>query len=105
VRNAAGYEVELRIPKSLEGMLPRNEPLAPIGLPEQDWLLPGRRVEHVVCGLDGVPARLVVADPRWFALQKLWLADKPTRNPGVAAMAGYSDLNRGFASRFTPDPK
>ena len=81
VRNAAGYEVELLMPKSLEGTLPRNEPFAPIGLPEQDWLLPGRRVEHVVCGLNGLPARLVVPDPRWFALQKLWLAQKPTRNP------------------------
>ena len=69
------------MPKSLEGTLPRNEPFAPIGLPEQDWLLPGRRVEHVVCGLNGLPARLVVPDPRWFALQKLWLAQKPTRNP------------------------
>jgi hypothetical protein len=81
VRNAAGYEVELLMPKSLVGTLPRNEPLSPIGLPEQDWLLPGRRVEHVVCGLDGLPARMVVPDPRWFALQKLWLAEKPTRNP------------------------
>lgn len=81
VRNAAGYEVELLMPKSLEGTLPKSEPLSPVGLPEQDWLLPGRRVEHVVCGFDGVPARLVVPDPRWFALHKLWLADKPSRNP------------------------
>lgn len=81
VRNAAGYEVELLMPKSLEGTLPRNEPLTPIGLREQDWLLPGRRIQHVVCGLDGLPARLFVPDPRWFALQKLWLAQKPTRNP------------------------
>src|SRR5262249_42393040 len=81
VRNAAGYEVELLMPKSLQETLPRNEPLAPLGLPEQDWLLPGRRVEHVVCGLNGLPARLVVPDPRRFALQKLWLAEKPTRNP------------------------
>jgi hypothetical protein len=81
VRNAGGYEVELLMPKSLAGTLPRTEQLAPIGLPEQDWLLPGRRVEHVVCGLDGLPTRLVAPDPRCFALQKLWLADKPGRNP------------------------
>ncbi|HKT73293.1 MAG TPA: GSU2403 family nucleotidyltransferase fold protein [Steroidobacteraceae bacterium] len=47
----------------------------------QDWLLPGRRVEHVVCGLDGQPCRLIAPDPRYFALHKLWLAKKPTRNP------------------------
>jgi hypothetical protein len=80
-RNAGGYEVELLMPKSLEATLPRNEPLAPVGLPEQDWLLPGRRVEHVVCGFDAQPARVVAPDPRRFALHKLWLAQKPGRNP------------------------
>ena len=48
-------------------------------------LLPGRRVDQVVPCRDGTAARLVVPDPRWFALHKLWLANKPTRNP----------LNRG----------
>jgi hypothetical protein len=81
VRNASGYEVELLLPKSLAGTLPRNETLFPSALPEQDWLLPGRRVEHVVCGFDGLPTRVVAPDPRRFALQKLWLAEKPSRNP------------------------
>jgi hypothetical protein len=81
IRNARGYEVELLLPKSIEGTLPRNESLQPIALPEQDWLLPGRRIEHVICGLDGLPSRIIAPDPRYFALQKLWLADKPTRNP------------------------
>jgi hypothetical protein len=81
VRNSNGYEIELLLPKSLEQTLPRNETLQPIALPEQDWLLPGRRVEHVVCGLDGQPCRLIAPDPRYFALHKLWLAKKPTRNP------------------------
>jgi hypothetical protein len=81
VRNSKGYEIELLLPRSLEHTLPRNEPLQPIALPEQDWLLPGRRVEHVVCGLDGQPCRLIAPDPRYFALHKLWLAKKPTRNP------------------------
>jgi hypothetical protein len=80
-RNASGYEVELLMPKCLEGTLPRTEQLCPVGFPEQDWLLPGRRVEHVVCGLDGLPTRIVAPDPRRFALQKLWLAEKPGRNP------------------------
>jgi hypothetical protein len=81
VRNSSGYEVELLLPMSLAGTLPRNETLFPIALPEQDWLLPGRRVEHVVCGLDGLPTRVIAPDPRRFALQKLWLAEKPSRNP------------------------
>ena len=67
--------------KSLDGRLPRHEKLRPIPLPEQDWLLPGSRISHVVCGFDALPARIVAPDPRWFALHKLWLADKPSRNP------------------------
>jgi hypothetical protein len=30
---------------------------------------------------DGKAARIVVPDPRWFALQKLWIAEKPGRDP------------------------
>ena len=37
--------------------------------------------QHVVIGRDLSPARLVVPDPRWFALQKLWLSDQVKRNP------------------------
>jgi len=81
VRNGDGYEVEFLISESLATTLPRQEALSPVALAEQDWLLPGRRLEHVVCGLDGLPARLVVPDPRRFALQKLWLSTKPSRNP------------------------
>lgn len=79
-RNASGYEVELLMPKILAETLPRSETFRPVALPEQDWLLPGRRVEHVVCGLDGLPARVIAPDPRRFALQKLWLSEKPKRN-------------------------
>lgn len=57
------------------------EPFQPMPLPEQEWLLLGQRLRHVVTGLDRTPAPLVVPDPRWFALHKRWLADKPGRDP------------------------
>ena len=80
-RNAKAYEVELLVaPSRLTTMHSREQP-RPVPLPEQEWLLPGRRVDQVVPCRDGTAARLVVPDPRWFALHKLWLADKPTRNP------------------------
>ena len=41
----------------------------------------GRSVSHVVVARDGSPARVVVPDPRWFALQKLWLARQTKRAP------------------------
>jgi hypothetical protein len=74
-RNAKAYEVELLVaPSRLTTMHAREQP-RPVPL------LPGRRVDQVVPCRDGTAARLVVPDPRWFALHKLWLADKPSRNP------------------------
>lgn len=60
--------------------LPASEHVRPLSLPEQDWLLQGRRIRHVVFDRSGDPVRLVVPDPRWMALHKLWLSDKPERN-------------------------
>ncbi len=80
-RNAKAYEVELLVAPSRAITMHRQEKPRPIPLPEQEWLLPGRRVDQVVPCRDGTAARLVVPDPRWFALHKLWLADKPSRNP------------------------
>ena len=81
VLNRHGEEIELLLPRQLQAMFPRTSGLRPIPLPEQDWLLPGRHVSHVVAAMDRKPARVVAPDPRWFALHKLWLADKPERNP------------------------
>lgn len=80
-RNAKTYEVELLVAPSRAATMNGRERPRPIPLPEQEWLLPGRRVDQVVPCRDGSAARLVVPDPRWFALHKLWLADKPSRNP------------------------
>ncbi|MFM9884962.1 MAG: GSU2403 family nucleotidyltransferase fold protein [Burkholderiales bacterium] len=80
-RNKNAYEVEILLAPSVASSYPKLERLKPIALPEQEWLLLGTRVDQVVCGRDATPARIVAPDPRYFALQKLWLADKPTRDP------------------------
>jgi hypothetical protein len=80
-RNAKAYEVELLVAPSRAETMHRQERPRPVALPEQEWLLPGRRVDQIVPCRDGSAARLVVPDPRWFALHKLWLAEKPSRNP------------------------
>jgi hypothetical protein len=80
-RNAAAYEVELLIAPSRAHTLARKDRPTPVPLPEQEWLLEGRPVDQVVVGRDGAPARLVVPDPRWFALHKLWLGGQAKRNP------------------------
>lgn len=79
-RNAAAYEIELLVAPSKAQTLPPGEKLAPVPLPEQEWLLQGERVDQIVCARDGLPARIVAPDPRWFALHKMWLADKPKRD-------------------------
>lgn len=80
-RNAKAYEFELLAsPSRLLGMARGDQP-RPYHTPEQEWLLEGRFVDHVVVARDGSPARLVVPDPRWFALQKAWLSVQEKRNP------------------------
>lgn len=79
-RNAKAYEVEILAAPSRIGTIFRTDRPMPIPLPEQEWLLSGRFVDHVIVCRDGKPARIVAPDPRWFALQKLWMAEQNKRN-------------------------
>lgn len=78
-RNRDAREVELLVGTERADAV-AGEPLRPLPLPEQDWLYRGTPVRRIVCGLDAKPCALVVPDPRWFALHKRWLADKPGRD-------------------------
>ncbi len=80
-RNAKAYEVELLVAPSRAQTLDTKDRPKPVPLPEQEWLLPGRRVDQVVPCRDGTPARIVAPDPRWFALHKSWLGAQAKRNP------------------------
>lgn len=81
VRNQMAYEVEFLLPQSRVQAYPRQERIRPVALPEQDWLMLGSPVTQVLTSQRGIVSRLVVPDPRYFALHKRWLADKPERNP------------------------
>ena len=79
--NADGYEVELLAAPSCHP-LPKEEAFAPMQtLFEQEWLLLGSPVSAVVATERGRACPLTVPDPRFMGLHKLWLADKPERNP------------------------
>ncbi|WP_159979565.1 MULTISPECIES: GSU2403 family nucleotidyltransferase fold protein [unclassified Novosphingobium] len=80
-RNAKAYEVELLVAPSRAATLGGRDQPRPVPLPEQEWLLLGRTVDHVIGCRDGSPARIVAPDPRWFALHKLWMAAQHKRNP------------------------
>lgn len=80
-RNAKAYEVEiLAAPSRVNGMYRTDQP-RPVALPEQEWLLLGTPVDHIVVCRDAAPARIFAPDPRWFALQKLWMSAQTKRNP------------------------
>lgn len=79
--NQTGYEVELLAAPSTHP-LPKFEPFEPmVTLVEQEWLLMGMPLSAVVATVRGRACPLYVPDPRWMALHKLWLAQKPERNP------------------------
>lgn len=80
-RNASAYEVELLVAPSRDAGFGRRDRPRPVPLEEQEWLLNGRPVSHVVVARDATAARIVAPDPRWFALQKLWLSTQDKRNP------------------------
>lgn len=92
-RNAKAYEVELLVAPSRAATLYRTDQPRPAALPEQEWLLEGRPVDRVVICRDGSPARIVCPDPRWFALQKLWMSGQAKRNP----LKRGKDLKQGLA--------
>jgi hypothetical protein len=80
-RNAKAYEVEILVAPSRAVTLGRSDRPKPVPLPEQEWLLSGQPVDQVVACRDGTPVRIVAPDPRWFALQKLWMSEKKGRDP------------------------
>ena len=79
--NRKGYEVELLAAPSVMPSLHALGDFNPVPLLEQEWLLQGRPVRHVIADFAGAPAPLVVPDPRWMGLHKLWLSVKPERDP------------------------
>ena len=57
------------------------EDLKPSWLPNIKWLLSSEKFHSVVTGHDGLPAPMVGADPRAFAVYKRWLSEQSDREP------------------------
>lgn len=45
------------------------------------WLLAAPQFEQTIIGQDGWPLRIVVPEPRTFALHKLWVSGRDDRSP------------------------
>jgi hypothetical protein len=79
--DSTGYAVELLVAPSMFRRFPRDDEFSPLAaFPEQEWLLQGRAVRHVVADRENRTCPIFAPDPRWMALHKLWLARKPERS-------------------------
>ncbi len=80
-QNSRGYIVDLIVPESedFSQMRPNADLEAqPIGGVE--WLIQSPPFDQVIIGEDGIPLRMVVPEPRTFALHKLWVSSRRDRN-------------------------
>lgn len=79
VVNKNGYRVDLLISNDLAPAMQRAVPWKPEALEGQEWLALGTPVRQVLVDFSGWPVFLTSPDPRYFALHKLWLSQRPKR--------------------------
>jgi hypothetical protein len=84
--NADPYLVEIIRPERRDEHARPNprvtqaaDDLEPAAIEGLQWLLNAPKFEEVVIGEDGRPLLMCCIDPRVFALHKLWLSKRPTR--------------------------
>lgn len=81
--NSKGYIVDLICPET-SGPQPTisvGPDLEATARRGAQWLLDAPRFEQIIVGADGTPLRIVVPEPRTFALHKLWLSRRADRQP------------------------
>ena len=80
--NDAGYIVDLICPETDDlTRMKAGADLEATPMPGTQWLLSAPQFEQVVIGQDGWPLRIVVPEPRTFALHKLWVSNRDDRSP------------------------
>jgi hypothetical protein len=73
--NSDGFVVDLLCPETDDyTTMNRGTDLEATPMPGIDWLLAAPRFEQTIIGEDGLPLRIVVPEPRTFALHKLWVS-------------------------------
>jgi hypothetical protein len=80
--NSQGYVVDLLCPETDDvGDKKSANDLEAVQMPGAQWLLAAPRQSETIIGSDGWPLRIVVPEPRTFALHKLWVSRRPDRQP------------------------
>lgn len=81
-RNRQGYIVDLICPETDDfSTMKAGADLEATPMPGTQWLLSAPQFERIIIGEDGLPLRIVVPDPRTFALHKLWVSQRGDRAP------------------------
>lgn len=80
--NDEGYIVDLICPETDDiTTMKAGADLEATPMPGTQWLLAAPQFEQTIVGQDGWPLRIVVPEPRTFALHKLWVAGRDDRSP------------------------
>jgi hypothetical protein len=81
-RNDDGYIVDLLCPETDDlTTMKAGADLEATPMPGTEWLLSAPHFEQTIIGEDGRPLRIVVPEPRTFALHKLWVSERDDRDP------------------------
>ena len=80
--NSDGYVVDLLCPETddIQMMKPPAD-LEAVQIEGAEWLLAAPHLTETIVAADGWPLRIVVPDPRTFALHKLWVSRRKDRQP------------------------
>lgn len=80
--NRDGYIVDLICPETDDPTtMKAGADLEATPMPGAEWLLRSPQFEQTIIGEDGRPLRIVVPEPRTFALHKLWVSRRDDRSP------------------------
>ncbi len=88
--NKDGYMADLIVPEPKNPLVTAQEQmgdeydLKASGIGSLRWLVNAAKVEAVVIDKKGYPFRMVVPDPRAFAIHKLWVSEQPNRKADKA---------------------
>lgn len=80
--NRDGYIVDLLCPETDDiTTMKAGGDLEATPMAGTEWLLRAPKFEQTLVGEDGWPLRIVVPEPRTFALHKLWVSQRDDRSP------------------------
>ena len=86
-----------------------SEDLIGVGIEGLEWLVNAPKVNGVIIGEDGIPLRCWSVDPRAFALHKVWVSERPDREPVKRARDRAQAQEAGWIAKHylgmeLPDP-